>query len=178
MDLTQEQKQSVKKWVESGDGLSDVQKKLREQFGLSLTYMDVRFLVLDLGLAIKDRGGRSAPKELPGSKKSPPGKAPVVKDKEDDEAWADDEPMDEAELTGPANGGAPSGVSVDLDRITKPGSVMSGTVKFSDGVSASWFLDQFGRLGLQASKPGYKPSASDLREFQVALQTKLGARGY
>ena len=54
MTLTPEQKASVASWIAAGDNLSAVQKKLREQFQLSLTYMDVRFLVDDLDLTLKD----------------------------------------------------------------------------------------------------------------------------
>ena len=54
MTLTPEQKQAVSQWVAAGDNLSAVQKKLSEQFKLSLTYRDVRFLVDDLNLELKD----------------------------------------------------------------------------------------------------------------------------
>ena len=52
MSLTPEQKQTVATWVAAGDSLSTIQKKLGEHFKLSLTYMDVRFLVDDLGLEL------------------------------------------------------------------------------------------------------------------------------
>ena len=54
MSLTPEQKQTVATWVAAGDNLSAVQKKLAEQFKLSMTYRDVRFLVDDLNLELKD----------------------------------------------------------------------------------------------------------------------------
>src|SRR5688500_6744648 len=54
MSLSPEQKQAVASWVAAGDNLSVVQKKLSEQFKLSMTYRDVRFLVDDLNLALKD----------------------------------------------------------------------------------------------------------------------------
>src|SRR5258706_7043964 len=54
MSLTPEQKQAVSSWVAAGDNLSAVQKKLAEQFKISMTYMDVRFLVDDLGLELKN----------------------------------------------------------------------------------------------------------------------------
>src|ERR1700741_3145218 len=54
MSLTPEQKQAVAAWVAAGDNLSAVQKKLNEQFKVSMTYRDVRFLVDDLNLALKD----------------------------------------------------------------------------------------------------------------------------
>ena len=54
MKLTPEQTATVASWVAAGDNLSTVQKKLAEQFKLTLTYMDVRFLVDDLNLTLKD----------------------------------------------------------------------------------------------------------------------------
>src|SRR5438067_13909897 len=54
MTLSPEQKQAVSSWVAAGDNLSAIQKKLTEQFKLSLTYRDVRFLVDDLNLELKD----------------------------------------------------------------------------------------------------------------------------
>src|SRR6188768_995442 len=54
MSLTPEQKTAVASWVAAGDNLSAVQKKLTEQFQVSMTYRDVRFLVDDLNLELKD----------------------------------------------------------------------------------------------------------------------------
>src|SRR5258708_2630831 len=54
MTLTPEQKQAVASWIAAGDNLSVVQKKLSEQFQITMTYRDVRFLVDDLNLALKD----------------------------------------------------------------------------------------------------------------------------
>src|SRR6185436_179622 len=54
MSLTPEQKTAVASWVAAGDNLSAVQKKLSEQFQVSMTYRDVRFLVDDLNLELKD----------------------------------------------------------------------------------------------------------------------------
>ena len=45
MQLTPEQKTAVSSWVAAGDNLSAVQKKLTEQFKLSLTYRDVRYIM-------------------------------------------------------------------------------------------------------------------------------------
>ena len=54
MNLTPEQKQAVASSVAAGDNLSTIQKKLSEQFQLSMTYRDVRFMVDDLNLDLKD----------------------------------------------------------------------------------------------------------------------------
>jgi hypothetical protein len=71
----------------------------------------------------------------------------------------------------------PGGVTVDVDRLTKPGALASGTVRFSDGVSAAWSLDQMGRLGLSATTPGYKPSEGDIVAFQQELRSALEKMG-
>ena len=154
MELTDEQKAAVKTWLEQGSGLSDVQKRLSGEFGINMTYMDVRFLVLDLGVAPQDKP-EPKPPPLPPEDVAPgavPGGDPNA---------------------APGQGN----VTVELDRITKPGSAMSGTVCFSDGVKATWFVDQLGRLALQADREDYSPSAEDVREFQEALRAKLGG-GY
>ena len=52
MTLSPEQKEAITTWVAAGDNLAEIQKKLAEQFKLSMTYMDVRFLVDDLGLEL------------------------------------------------------------------------------------------------------------------------------
>lgn len=160
MQLTDEQKAIVKQWVSEGAGLAEIQKKLNEQFQLSMTYMDVRFLVLDLDLTVKEvEKGFMKKDSLLG--------------KQGESASS---PEDEAEEGDAGHG--PSGVSISVDRITKPGSVVSGTVTFSDGVKATWFIDQFGRLGLESSKPKYRPSREDLAEFQQALKSALDKRAF
>ncbi|SRR5258708_28639155 len=190
MPLTPEQKQAVASWIAAGDSLSIVQKKLSEQFKVSMTYMDVRFLVDDLGLELKSAATKPEPK-LEDVSKSP---APVEKkekgglfDKlkkavgaggEDDieeptEELVEEEPVPE-EL--PPIG--PSNVSVDVDMVVRPGMVVSGTVTFSDGVTGKWALDQYGRLMLDTSKKGYQPNAADVQTFQQELSLQLQKRGY
>ena len=149
MELTEEQHTSVKAWIEDGAGLSDVQKRLQEEFGVSMTYMDVRFLVLDLGVDVKEKPSAAPP------------------------------PAADAPATAPPAADAPlGGVSVSLDRVMKPGAVASGSVTFSDGTAATWMLDQMGRLALDAGDPDYRPAEQDLREFQQALQQALQKQGY
>jgi hypothetical protein len=82
-------------------------------------------------------------------------------------------PGDEAPL--PAAGGK---VSVIVDQITRPGAIISGKVNFSDGQVADWYLDQTGRLGVVPKQTGYKPSAADVQEFQIALQQEVAKLGY
>ena len=75
----------------------------------------------------------------------------------------------------PAGGGK---VSVTVDQITRPGAIVSGKVTFSDGQIADWYLDQTGRLGVVPKQQGYKPSAADVQDFQLALQQEVAKLGY
>lgn len=161
MVLTEQQKQDVRQWLAEGASLSDVQKRLREEHQVAMTYMDVRLMVLELGASVKD-------KPQPKPVAAPPAEAT-------DDA---DEPLPDGGMESAA--GAPAGgVHVTADRVVQAGALASGTVTFSDGVTAKWMLDQMGRLGLSSvSKPGYRPSPEDVQAFQVELQNKLASRGY
>ena len=55
MQLTDEQKQSVATWVADGEDLSQIQNRIIKEFSIAMTYMDVRFLVDDLGAVLKDK---------------------------------------------------------------------------------------------------------------------------
>ena len=188
MQLSPEQKQAVTSWIAAGDTLSAIQKKLSEQFQLSLTYMEVRFLVDDLGLELKNPvtpEPKAGANPTPGEDKSA-GKKSGLFDKlkkavgagGDEESHAGPEAMEEdvpAEDLEPVGGGK---VAVELDLVTRPGTVVSGTVVFSDGTKGKWALDQQGRLMLDTGKPGYQPIPEDIQGFQQELSLLLQKRGY
>ena len=56
MEISDAQKATVTKWIKEGRSLADMQRLLRENFEISMTYMDVRFLVddLDIELAVEE----------------------------------------------------------------------------------------------------------------------------
>ena len=145
MNLTSEQTIAVKEWLAQNASVSDVQKKLSEQFGLSLTYMDVRFLIDDIDAQLQDE--------------------PVAEEAKPEQSQAAQTPASEGES--PMQEG---GVQVSLSPIQRPGFMASGDVVFSDGEKTQWFLDQMGRLSLGATSEGYTPSQSDIAEFQKKLQ--------
>jgi hypothetical protein len=64
-----------------------------------------------------------------------------------------------------------------VDELTRPGAVVSGKVTFSDGNTAAWQIDELGQLGLMPTQPGYRPPASDVQSFQMALETELSKLG-
>ena len=161
MNLTAEQRQRVAAWIAQGAKLSEVQSRLASELGLKLTYMEARFLVDDLKLTPKDP---EPPKvvEPPAPVKSPLTATPV--------------PAEAAEkIPVPAGAGQ---VSVTVDQITRPGAIVSGKVNFSDSQIADWYLDQTGRLGVVPKQAGYKPSAADVQDFQLALQQEVAKLGY
>lgn len=160
IELTQEQKEIVKKWVSEGANLSEIQKKINDELKIPVTFIDVRFLVLDLGLSIKD-------KEKPSSENVDLSKLSPSKTDQPDSAVNQESP----ETT-------PGGVTVELDRVVKPGALASGSVRFSDGQAAQWTLDQTGRLGLSAGKADYRPSQTDLQAFQQELARLIQNKGF
>ena len=166
MNLNESQKQAVASWVADGQKLSDIQNRLVSEFGLRLTYMEVRFLVDDLKLKLTDPDPPKPP--TPAPTPVPPATVPP------EGAVIPDEPELPADSPAPASGK----VSVTVDQLTRPGALVSGKVKFSDGASADWYLDQTGRLGVVPQQQGYKPSALDVQEFQMALEREMVKLGF
>ncbi len=158
MNLDEAQRTKVAAWIADGAKLSDIQTRLAAELGLKFTYMEVRLLVDDLKLTPKDP---EPPKNV-----TPP---PAVSAKSIVEKSA--APAAEA---APATGK----VSVTVDQLTRPGALASGKVTFSDSQTADWYLDQTGRLGVVPKQPGYKPSATDVQQFQMALEKEIARLGF
>src|SRR3954469_10132846 len=200
MSLTAEQKQAVSTWIAAGDNLSAVQKKLSDQFKISMTYRDVRFLVDDLNLELKDaapkidtsdvtkataakpadeKTARGAPPEKKGFFDKAKEKLGLAKNETGDDALVEDEDVVEEDLADLPAGG-PSNVTVSVDKVTLiPGALASGTVTFSDGVTGKWIVDQYGRPGFtEVSQPGYRPNPEDGQAFMQELSVALQKRGF
>src|SRR2546430_17551631 len=54
MNLDNAQRRTVSDWIGQGQKLSEIQKRLADELGVHLTYMEVRLLVDDLKLMPKD----------------------------------------------------------------------------------------------------------------------------
>lgn len=160
MNLTDQQKETVKKWVAEGKGVSEIQRLLSSEFGIDMMYIDVRFLIDDIGAQIPSSGENAADSAQEAS--------PV--DAKGPQSGSAGENEAQVENPGESSGG----VRVTVSPIQRPGAVMSGDVVFSDGGMAEWVLDNSGRLGLNPSTPGYTPPQSDLPEFQQKLREALG----
>ncbi len=173
MELSLEQRQAVIEWVAQGATLSEVQKALKEQFGIAMTFMDVRLLVLETGAELKDKPEPKAPAETAAASQG------ATEDPYADED--EDYPGGGPDASGPGSplpDGGGAQVTLSLDRVMVPGAMVSGEATFSDGVKARWLIDQYGRFGLDPEKPGYKPSNADLQAFQTQLRMELRRHGY
>ena len=51
--LTEDQKASLQRWAAEGASIADLQNRMKEEFEIGMTYMDARFMVLDLGIEIQ-----------------------------------------------------------------------------------------------------------------------------
>lgn len=142
-DLTAEQQEQIKVWASKGDQLADLQEKINSEFQLkqSITYLDTRFLVIDLGIEL-------------------------IAEAKPEEKKPEDEPK----------ALVPQGyVDAVVDEIVRPGFLASGKVIFSDGMHATWGLDQMGRLSVDADTADYKIDDEDMIAFQEILRDKLKA---
>ncbi|TAE91167.1 MAG: hypothetical protein EAZ81_07425 [Verrucomicrobia bacterium] len=55
--LSDEQKATLHQWADDGATMAEIQKRMNEEWQLRLTYMDTRFLILDLGITLKRCAG-------------------------------------------------------------------------------------------------------------------------
>ncbi len=160
MNLSDSQKQQVSAWLEQGLKVADVQKKMAAELGVTMTYMEVRFLLDDLRLNPKD----------PEPPKQPGPESPIAP-----LTASGPSPLPASPVTGePVVGG----LKLTVDTLARPGTVVSGKVTFSDGQTADWYLDQMGRMGVVPGQPGYKPSQPDVMQFQELLQIELQRLGF
>ena len=165
MNLTDIQQNAVRQWVAEGDSISRVQTRLAEEFGVHMSYMDVRLLILDLDAVIQD-----APEPAP---KPAPDESAADAAEDDGDALPPESGAEDP--FGPATGDVPppSSVKVELSRIAKPGFALCGDVTFSDGTKAQWGITSRGELALDGCDPNYRPSNEDVREFQLQLRSLI-----
>ena len=151
--LSEQQKQALTGWAAGGASIADLQRRLKEEFGLGVTYMEARLMVLDLGIEI----------QTPPEQQKPKATEPAGEEDDDD----DDPPA-----------AAAGRVHVSVDQLALPGALVSGKVRFSDGQSAVWMVDQFGRPALDPDTAGYRPPPEDNADFQRQLSTVLRRQGF
>lgn len=135
-------KSTVAKLLNKGESLGNILKILDVEYGLKMTFLDLRILASEI----------------------------------ENIDWTKDEEKPEAAVKESKTAKEPEDTTgrtvVEINRLTRPGVAMHGSVKFASGASADWILDQMGRLGLEKSKGS--PTPEDIKEFQQELQKALG----
>ena len=184
MNLNEEQLKSVAAWFAGGASLDEIQKRLAAEFGVHLTYFDLRMIVAELPQPeekdVKDEGrDKRDPPE--GNEPGAPSCAHPEGGEAEESSFSsvEGDGADAQERVPPEAGETPaSTLSVTVDALMIPGTMASGNVVFSDGVKGKWYLDQMGRLGLGGDLPqGYRPSPADAALFQARLMEALRAKG-
>jgi hypothetical protein len=157
--LSDDQVALISQWAAEGDQLADIQKRMEEELEIRLNYMDTRFLILDLGIEIRNPAQEAAEAE-----------------QDDATAEAGELTEDDLEVLPPSSGGeGAANVKVTVDEIARPGLMASGRVTFSDGQGGMWYVDEMGRLGIDPDTDGYRPAEADIMAFQSELRTVMEA---
>ena len=151
--VTAEQLEMVRRWAAEGVDLNGIQKRLSADCGVHMTYMDVRFLLLDHGIEIATAA------------------APVPEKKAEEAPAASAPAASEEQAPAAGQGGK---LVVTLDELTLPGTLISGKVQFASGTRGGWQIDQLGRFAWNDLQG--QPTPEELQAFQVEL-TQLLSRG-
>lgn len=149
--VSNEQLDMVRRWASYGVDLNGIQKNLAAECGVHMTYMEVRFLLLDHNIEI------ARPQEKPTPEPAAaPAPAPA--------------PAPEPAPT-PAAPTAAVKPTVTLDDLQLPGTLLSGKCSFPSGTQGSWQIDQMGRFGW--SQLSGTPTPVELQAFEIELRSIL-----
>lgn len=140
---TEERNRIIAEKLNEGLSLGEVQKFLAEEHDVNMTYLDLRLLASELEVDWEKQTPEKTPEDL----------TPET-------ASLEPEP--------PADGDGKT--HVELSKIARPGAALSGSVTFASGAKAEWYVDNYGRLGLQPEPGSGKPTEDDIKGFQVELQ--------
>ena len=164
-------KKVIAEQLTKGVSLSDIHKMLFDEYKVRMTFMDLRLMASELESI--DWSKSDAAAEVP--------ETPAAEDSEgsqdEEEIFDEDEDLpDDENDADPSEGETPSGegekirgaTTVEINKIARPGAVLSGSVNFGSGASSDWVLDQLGRIAMANVKG--KPDEQDIKEFQLELQ--------
>jgi hypothetical protein len=134
--------------IAEGVSLSDIQNEVNEKFQQSMTYMDIRILAAGLDIDWQAKAAAKAEEEK----------------KEEETAEEAAAAPEEAPVAS-----ADGQTVVEISKLMRPGTALSGSVKFASGSTADWYIDQTGRLGLE-NLVGNQPTQEDIQQFQIELE--------
>ena len=140
--------------IAEGISLSDIQNEVNAKFGQKYTYMDIRILASTLDIDWQAKAREKKAEEKPAPEK---------------DASAEKLPAENGEQAAPAPGAGTGKTVVEVSKLMRPGTALSGTVKVASGSTADWYIDQTGRLGLE-NLQGDRPTPEDVQQFQAELE--------
>jgi hypothetical protein len=179
---TKERDEYIASQLNAGVSLSDVQTKLAQEYGVKMTYFELRMLAM--GLAVDwEKQDKPKPAATPAPVVAAPQEAAAA---DDDMAAADDfnaddaedteaEPTDDDDNEEPDDdeAAAEGETKIVLDETPHPGAALSGTAVFASGASGKWALSRNGRLGFEPDEGSKEPDENDWQLFQAELQKTL-----
>jgi hypothetical protein len=147
----QELRQVITDLLKQGQSLSDIYDHVTKERGHQMTFLDLRLLIADLNVQLPEEEDDEPP--------APPPPAGEQKEVALPPGARRPEPTE-----------APAGAtSLSVDSVTRPGVAMSGQYTTRSGAKGSWFMDAYGRVGLEAAAGSAKPSTEDMAELQQEL---------
>ncbi len=147
-------KSIVSELLNEGISLSDIQKELSRKHNITLTFLELRLMASEL-------------KEVDWTKQKDEMATQKKVDIENEKKLKELSENSEVQETGKT--------TVELNKVSRPGAIASGSVVFASGSTADWVLDQMGRLGLE--KKYGEPTEKDLEEFQEELHSAISKSG-
>ena len=152
----QKRNQIIAEKLNEGYNLGDVQKYLAEEYNLNLTYLDLRLIASELDVDWEQQEDENTVTENSSGQ--------ILDENQQSEAGSE---------PGAQEAGSGGGTQVSVDKVTRPDAVMSGTVSFTSGAKAKWFIDHSHQLSLSPEEGSEKPTQDDIVEFQQELQRVL-----
>jgi len=173
MISNQERDRFIAEQLNQGVSLSDVQKALSEQFGIRMTYLDLRMLAAGLQVDWQKQD-KQVPKQA-----APPSATTTEAEGSElpvgaEDAPAEDDGVEDDAMADEGENDVSDGTTVTVSKLVRPGTSLSGDVTFASGAHGEWYIDNMGRLGLALAEGSSKPDENDIRSFQIELRKALG----
>ena len=131
--------------LNNGMSLNNIQKLLADEYNVRRTFLEIRLLAAES-------------EEIDWSRQDPAEPAPK------------EEKEEKAAVNVPD--GEPGQIVLEISKITRPGAVMNGTVRFPSGITGEWLLDNMGRPDFDNLSG--QPTQEDIQAFIQELRNRLG----